>query len=215
MIELVGFDGDDTLWRSQEYFDAAQVEFEAIMAAWLDLDDTRLHERMLETERANLALFGYGAKAMTLSMLETAIALTDGRIGAADLGRIMDLGKAVLQHPVELLPGVAEAVAEVARRHPVVLVTKGDLFHQERKVAQSGLSGLFRRIAEHFRLPDLAGVPVVGDSRRDLEAGVALGCTPMLVRTGKGLRTLEGPLPAGTQVFDDLAAVADHLLERA
>ncbi len=146
MIELVGFDGDDTLWRSQEYFDAAQVEFEAIMAAWLDLDDTRLHERMLETERANLALFGYGAKAMTLSMLETAIALTDGRIGAADLGRIMDLGKAVLQHPVELLPGVAEAVAEVARRHPVVLVTKGDLFHQERKVAQSGLSGLFRRI---------------------------------------------------------------------
>lgn len=75
--------------------------------------------------------------------------------------------------------------------------------------------GLFRRIAEHFRLPDLAGVPVVGDSRRDLEAGVALGCTPMLVRTGKGLRTLEGPLPAGTQVFDDLAAVADHLLERA
>ncbi|MBX3725719.1 MAG: HAD family hydrolase [Xanthomonadales bacterium] len=189
MIELVGFDGDDTLWRSQEYFDAAQAEFEAIMGAWLDLGDARLHERMLETERANLALFGYGAKAMTLSMLETAISLTDGRIGAADLGRILDLGKAVLQHPVALLPGIAEAVAEVAERHPVVLITKGDLFHQERKVAQSGLAGLFRRIeivsekdpAAYARVLaefdlDAARFAMVGNSlRSDAEPVLALG----------------------------------------
>lgn len=75
------------------------------------------------------------------------------------------------------------------------------------------LPGLFRRIATHFRLSDLRGVPAVGDSRRDLEAGLALGADPFLVRTGKGQRTLEKPLPSGTQVFDDLAAVADHLLE--
>lgn len=189
MIELVGFDGDDTLWRSQEYFDAAQAEFEAIMGAWLDLGDARLHERMLATERANLALFGYGAKAMTLSMLETAIALTDGGIGAADLGRILDLGKAVLQHPVELLPGIADAVAEVAARHPVVLVTKGDLFHQQRKVAQSGLAGLFRRIeivsekdpAAYARVLEEFGLPadrfaMVGNSlRSDIAPVLALG----------------------------------------
>lgn len=75
------------------------------------------------------------------------------------------------------------------------------------------LPGLFRRIAEHFGLGDLSGVPTVGDSTRDLEAGVALGATPLLVKTGKGLLSLQKPLPAGTQIFDDLAAVADHLLE--
>ena len=75
------------------------------------------------------------------------------------------------------------------------------------------LPGLFQKIAEHFHLADLNGVPVVGDSHRDLHAGMRLGGEPYLVRTGKGMRTLEGTLPQGTQVFDNLAAVADHLLE--
>lgn len=75
--------------------------------------------------------------------------------------------------------------------------------------------GLFRTIAEHFGLADLKDVPVVGDSHRDLHAGLMLGGTPYLVRTGKGLRTLEGTLPSGTQIFDDLAAVVDHLLEKS
>lgn len=75
--------------------------------------------------------------------------------------------------------------------------------------------GLFRSIAEHFGLADLKGVPVVGDSHRDLHAGLMLGGTPYLVQTGKGLRTLEGTLPSGTQVFDDLAAVVDNLLEKS
>ncbi|KTT31454.1 D,D-heptose 1,7-bisphosphate phosphatase [Pseudomonas oryzihabitans] len=77
------------------------------------------------------------------------------------------------------------------------------------------LPGLFRAIADHYGRNELTGVPVVGDSLRDLEAGVALGCTPYLVRTGKGERTLAKPLPSGTRVFADLAAVADHLLEEA
>jgi putative hydrolase of the HAD superfamily len=83
---------------------------------------------------------------MTLSMVETAIAVTDSRISAADIHRLVELGKAVLQHPVELLPGIRAAVEAEAAQHPVVLITKGDLFHQEHKVAQSGLAGLFRRI---------------------------------------------------------------------
>lgn len=146
MIELVGFDGDDTLWRSQDYFDAAQASFESVIAAYVDLDDSRLHERVLAVEKANLALYGYGAKAMALSMIETAIAVTQARISAADLDRLVQLGKDVLQHPVELLPGIRDAVEAVAASHQIVLITKGDLFHQERKVAQSGLSHLFRRI---------------------------------------------------------------------
>lgn len=83
---------------------------------------------------------------MTLSMLEAAIQITDGRITATDLQRIVQLGKSVLQHPVELLPGIRDAVTEVARSHPVVLITKGDLFHQKAKVRQSGLADLFPRI---------------------------------------------------------------------
>ncbi len=74
------------------------------------------------------------------------------------------------------------------------------------------LPGLFQQIAEHFHLENLKGVPVVGDSHRDLHAGMRLGGVPYLVRTGKGMKTLEGTLPPGTQVFDDLAAVTDHLL---
>jgi putative hydrolase of the HAD superfamily len=146
MIDLVGFDGDDTLWRSQEFYDQAQEAFEAILARYVDLGAEGLRQALLETERGNIALFGYGAKGMALSMIESAIELTDGRIEARDIHRIVRLGKDVLAHPVELLPGIREAVTAVAANHRVVLITKGDLFHQEYKVARSGLADVFHRI---------------------------------------------------------------------
>ena len=143
-IRLVGFDGDDTLWRSEDYYRAAQATFEGIIADYVELDD--VHHRLYAVEKRNLALFGYGAKGMTLSMLEAAVEITGRRISAADVQRIVELGKSMLRHPVELLPGIREAVAEVARDHEVVLITKGDLFHQEAKVRESGLADLFPRI---------------------------------------------------------------------
>jgi putative hydrolase of the HAD superfamily len=146
MIEMLGFDGDDTLWHSEAYYQRAHAEFEAIVGAYVDLADARVHERLLATERGNLGLFGYGAKGMTLSMLETAIALTDARIAAADLHRLIELGKGILQHPIDLLEGMEAAVRAVAGRHRLVLITKGDLFHQEAKVARCGLRDLFGRI---------------------------------------------------------------------
>jgi putative hydrolase of the HAD superfamily len=146
MIDLVGFDGDDTLWRSQEFYDQAQEAFEAILARYVDLGAEGLRQALLATERGNIALFGYGAKGMALSMIESAIELTDGRIEARDIHRIVRLGKDVLAHPVELLPGIREAVTAVAANHRVVLITKGDLFHQEYKVARSGLADIFHRI---------------------------------------------------------------------
>ncbi|MFN7211508.1 MAG: HAD family hydrolase [Lysobacteraceae bacterium] len=145
-IALVGFDADDTLWHSETYFHEAHAEFERIVGGYVDLADAGVHERLLATERENIKLFGYGAKGMTLSMIETAIALSGERISAADLHRIVGLGKSILQHPVELLPGVRAAVEAVAATHRVVLITKGDLFHQERKVAASGMADLFQRI---------------------------------------------------------------------
>jgi len=188
-IDLVGFDGDDTLWHSEGYYRAAQDQFEAILSAWVDLSDARVRESVLATERRNLRLFGYGAKGMTLSLLETAIELSGERISAADLHRILQLGKSVLEHPVELLPGMREAVESVARRHRIVLITKGDLFHQEAKVARSGLADLFHRIeivsekdpATYRRvLSEFAIGPerfaMVGNSlRSDIEPVLALG----------------------------------------
>lgn len=143
-IALVGFDADDTLWKSQDYFDDAQAAFERIVAAYVDLADAG--DRLYAVEKRNLALFGYGVKGMVLSMVEAAVQITETRISAADLHRIVELGKALLRHPVELLPGVREAVECIAADRPVVLITKGDLFHQEAKVRDSGLSDLFRRI---------------------------------------------------------------------
>lgn len=143
-IALVGFDADDTLWRSQDFFDEAQQRFEQVIAQYVDLDDAG--KRLYEVESRNIAFFGYGVKGMALSMVEAAVEITDERIAATDIKRIVALAKELLRHPVELLDGVGEAVAAVAARHPVVLITKGDLFHQEAKVRESGLADLFRRI---------------------------------------------------------------------
>lgn len=145
-IQLVGFDADDTLWRSQDYFDEAQRAFEAIVGQYVDLGDGHVADALYAVESANIAVFGYGVKGMALSMIESATQITDGRITAQDLHRIVEMAKGLLRHPVELLPGIREAVEAVAARFDVVLITKGDLFHQEAKVRDSGLSDLFRRI---------------------------------------------------------------------
>ncbi|MFD0738900.1 HAD family hydrolase [Lysobacter koreensis] len=188
-IRLVGFDADDTLWRSQDYFDAAQREFERIVGHYVDLHDARAQEHLYAVEKRNIAVFGYGVKGMVLSMIEAAVEITAQRISAADLHRIVGLGKELLRHPVELLPGIAEAVAAIAGEHEVVLITKGDLFHQEAKVAQCGFAPLFRRIeivsekdvATYARLLQEFGLPagqfvMIGNSlRSDIAPVLALG----------------------------------------
>jgi putative hydrolase of the HAD superfamily len=146
MLKLIGFDADDTLWHSEGFYREVHGQFERILGQYIDIGNAVVHDHLLEVERANIKLFGYGAKGMTLSMLETAVAMTSERISARHLHEIIQLGKEVLTHPVELLEGIAEAVAEVSREYQVVLITKGDLFHQESKVAKSGLASLFGRI---------------------------------------------------------------------
>jgi len=146
-IKLVGFDADDTLWKCEDDYRAAQDAFERILAGYLDLADISVREHLYATERENItSVFGYGVKGMVLSMIETAIAMTHARISAADLHRIVALGKEMLRQPVELLPGVRAAVEAIAAQYPLALITKGDLFHQEAKVRQSGLADLFGRI---------------------------------------------------------------------
>ena len=137
-IDVVAFDGDDTLWHSESHFVDAHERFCSLVAPYVD-DRGLIDEQVVATERQNLAIYGYGAKAFTLSLIETAIELTAGRITSREISAILDVGKTLLDHPVELLEGVDEVVgepAETGRR--LIVVTKGDLFHQEAKVAGSG-----------------------------------------------------------------------------
>jgi putative hydrolase of the HAD superfamily len=145
-ITHVAFDADDTLWHSEGHYRDAQAAYERLLGTYIDVADANVHARLLEVERRNIKRFGYGAKGMTLSMVEAAIAMTEARISATDIQRIVDIGINVLEHPVELLPGIVDAVAEVAKDFTLLLITKGDLFHQEAKIAKSGLSNWFHRI---------------------------------------------------------------------
>lgn len=140
-LRTIGFDGDDTLWESETQFHLTQARVRALLAD--EVDAAVLDARLLEVERANLELYGYGAKAYTLSLIETAIDLAGDRLAIGDVRALLDAGKELLAHPIELRPGAREAV-EAAKRFGlgVLLVTKGDLFHQESKVARSGFGDL-------------------------------------------------------------------------
>ncbi len=143
-ITHVGLDADDTLWHSENLFHDAHQRYHTLLAEHVDIGSAELEAAMLATEQRNLALFGYGAKGFTLSLIETAIELTDGSIPAREIEKIVSFGKQLLEHPVELLPGVAETIDRLRTDgHRLLLVTKGDLWHQESKVAASGIADLF------------------------------------------------------------------------
>ena len=141
MITTIGFDADDTLWHNESIFAAAHEKYRALLGRWHDA--ATVDRRLFATEMRNLELYGYGIKAHALSCIETAIELTDGDIRAAEIREIIAGAKAMLEHPVELLDGAAEVVPLLARTYPLLLITKGDLRDQERKLAKSGL-------AQHF-----------------------------------------------------------------
>ena len=143
-VDVVGLDADDTLWHSEGHFQETERRFLDLLDPWID--ETTGSAMLLATERRNLRLFGYGAKGFTLSMIETALTVSDRRIEGPAIQAIVELGKELLAHPIELLDGVAEAIAALDRAHRLVLVTKGDLLHQEAKIAASGLADIFERV---------------------------------------------------------------------
>jgi putative hydrolase of the HAD superfamily len=143
-IEIVGVDGDDTLWHSEGHYHVTQQRFAELLEPWCDAG--AVEAALLEAERRNLAVFGYGVKGFTLSMIETALGLTEHRIDGSRIEQIITMGKELLAHPVDLLDGVAETLGELSARHRLVLITKGDLFHQESKVAASGIGEVFEGV---------------------------------------------------------------------
>ena len=143
-LTLIGFDADDTLWQNEAFFRLTQDRFAALLADHAAPD--HLHDRLLAAERRNLGSYGFGVKGFVLSMIETAIEVTDARVPACVIAEIIAAGHEMLAHPIQLLPHAAEAVATAADRHRVVLITKGDLLDQERKLAQSGLGDAFHAV---------------------------------------------------------------------
>src|SRR5438445_277462 len=140
-IRVVGFDGDDTLWHSETRFSVTQAEFRELLKR--HVPDADVDARLSEMEMKNLSIYGYGVKSFTLSMLETAIELTQGRIQASDLEVVLGWGKRMLMEPTKLIDGVEETLRAVSARYDLLLITKGDLFDQESKLARSGLGELF------------------------------------------------------------------------
>ncbi len=141
----IGFDADDTLWHNERFFKLTQDRFEDLLADYTDR--TMLSERLIEAEKRNIGHYGFGVKGFVLSMIETAIDVTEGAVPGHVIRKILDAGQDMLAHPIELLPHVEATVTGLADSYRLVLITKGDLLHQERKLAQSGLGDLFDDVA--------------------------------------------------------------------
>jgi putative hydrolase of the HAD superfamily len=186
-VRVVGFDGDDTLWHSETRFSVTQAEFRELLKRHVPEAD--VDARLAEMEMKNLSVYGYGIKSFTLSMLETAIELTEARIPAADLEVILGWGKRMLMDPTELLDYVEQTLKEIAGRYDLLLITKGDIFDQESKLARSGLGDLFlgveivsekdvdsyRRIFERRGISPRDFVMVGNSLRSDIVPVVTLG----------------------------------------
>ena len=220
-ITLIGFDADDTLWQNETFFRLTQTRFAGLLADHAEAD--HLHERLLAAERRNLGHYGFGVKAFTLSMIETAIEVTDGQVPARVISELIVAGREMLSHPIELLHGARKAVESLARTHHIVLITKGDLLDQERKLAQSGLGDLFHgvEIVSH-KTPqsygaifarhgvDPGGALMVGNSlRSDVLPVIEIGGWGVHIPHGLTWALEQADEPLGHPRFHSLLEIGD------
>jgi putative hydrolase of the HAD superfamily len=209
-IALICLDADDTLWHNQLWFDRTFGAFAELLEPFAGLDEVQ--RRLDETEHRNLGVYGYGAKGFILSMLETAAELAGDKLEPAMVRRILALGRDMLAHPVEPLDGVSAALPALAEKAPLVLVTKGDLHHQEAKLAASGFGAWF------------TGVEIVSDKKPETYVRIfeRYGAAPeRSVMAGNSMRSdvlpalaagaWAGFIPfAGTWAHEDAEPPADH-----
>jgi putative hydrolase of the HAD superfamily len=227
-LTTVAFDADDTLWHNERFFHLTQQTFADLLAEHTDRET--LMARLLEAETRNLGRYGFGIKGFVLSMIETALEVTEERVPASVIGELLRAGQEMLDHPIELLPHAREAVEAVAETHRVLLITKGDLLHQERKLAQSGLGEMFdgveivsgktpdvyRRIFErHGEGPDRA--MMIGNSMRsDVVPAIDIGAWGVYVPHGLEWEVEKADPPTGAlryRAISDLGEVPDLVSE--
>lgn len=202
-LQTIGFDADDTLWHNERFFHLTQQRFAELLADHAERAD--LDARLLEAERRNIGAYGFGVKGFVLSMIETAIEVTEGRVPGHVIGQILAAGQDMLAHPIELLPHARDAVEALSGQHHLLVITKGDLLHQERKLAQSGLGELFD------------GVEIVSDKRPDTYArifGALPGGPEAAVMVGNSLKSDVNPAIVagawGVHVPHDLVWGLEH-----
>lgn len=140
-LTVIGFDADDTLWQNEQYYRLTEESFKDLLAEFAEGE--HVSQRLLEAEKRNLQHYGFGIKGFTLSMIETALEITEGRVPSEVIGKILSIGRDLLGHPVETMPHARKTLEALAGDYYLVLITKGDLFDQERKLAQSGLGDYF------------------------------------------------------------------------
>ena len=145
-FDLIAFDADDTLWHNERLYENTQAALAKLLAGY-GVSAASLEAGLYQTETRNIDLFGYGIKSFTLSMIETAVQMTWGRVSGYDVLAILDLARAQLKAPVELLEHAREAVSQLAGRYRLMVITKGELLDQETKLRRSGLADCFRDIA--------------------------------------------------------------------
>src|SRR5262249_54749850 len=140
-LTTIGFDADDTLWQNEQFYRMTEQRFASLLGEHLDAPG--VSARLLEAAKRNVGVYGFGIKSFTLTMVETALDVTDGRVQGDVIAKILAFGRDMLAHPIETLPHARETIEALKGHYRIVLVTKGDLFDQERKLAQSGLGELF------------------------------------------------------------------------
>jgi len=143
-IKVIGFDADDTLWVNETYFRDAEEQF----ASLLDGFETKnkIDQELFKMEIKNLDIYGYGVKGFMLSMVESALDISNNTISQATISKILSLGKEMIMQPVELLAGVKEVLEQLSSNYRLIVLTKGDLLDQERKIKRSGLTAYFHHI---------------------------------------------------------------------
>ena len=187
-IKVIGFDADDTLWLNESYFLETELKLYDLLKPYADTET--VSKELFCTEMQNMPLYGYGVKAYILSMMETAIRVTEGKAPASVLQQIIEFGKEQLEQPVKLLPDVHKTLNALYGKYKLIVVTKGDLLDQERKLNRSGIAPLFHHVeiisdktagAYHQLLNHLDILPeeflMVGNSiKSDILPPLSLGC---------------------------------------
>jgi len=143
-IKVIGFDADDTLWVNETYFREAEAEFASLLEKFETKN--KIDQELFKMEMKNLELYGYGIKGFVLSMIESAMDLSNARIAPDVILRLIALGKKMIAHPVELLAGVEEVLQTLHGKYRLIVLTKGDLLDQERKLERSGLTRYFHHV---------------------------------------------------------------------
>jgi putative hydrolase of the HAD superfamily len=216
-LKTIGFDADDTLWHNMRFYQLTEARFAGLLADYAE--PGHLSERLLAAEQRNLGVYGFGIKGFTLSMIETAVEVTEGRVPATLIGEILEAGRELLAHPVETLPHAKETLSGLHGAYRLVLITKGDLFDQERKLAQSGLGDYFDAVeivsdktADTYRriFSAQAASPeqamMVGNSlRSDVVPAIAAGSWGVYVPHEYTWSVEHHEPPASTERFRELA----------